>query len=312
MILTFPGGQQVDVEFDETQHSYVIAHMLGDGEFTDFRPTHGITAPLVTVPKPFLKKWAAKLCTNETLRYVMDHPEIVDRLPDFFQDLEDYENKTLVHDPKKNKDVTKVTYYRMNKNWPWYKQLKAAPDNAAGIGKELGTWLHESIEIYYVSGKKKLPVITPDCQGMWDSFLMFDEFFEPVLGKTKEERQAQCEFLVYSLMFGYSGQGDFRGYINGKFCILDWKSTNRSEWNADGISTDYFYQLGGLAQAEYERTGYWADDLGIVNFDKEGGEPRVIFASEFGMSPKDAARAYISHFNTYHMQSAWDYKFKQR
>lgn len=307
MILTFPGGQEVDVVFEEAQHSYMIAHKLADGEFTDFRPTHGITAPLAVVPKPFLKKWAAKLCTDTTLTYIADHPELVDKLPEFLQDLQDYYDKTL-----NEKGKTKVTYYRLNKNYPWYKTLKAAPDQSSGIGKELGTWLHESIENYYLSDRKKKPVITPDCQGMWDSFMMFDEFFEPVLGKTDEERRAQCEFLVYSLIFGYSGQGDWRGYINGKFCILDWKSTNRSEWNADGISTEYFFQLGGLAQAEYERTGYWADDLGIVNLSKEGDEPRVIFASEFGMSPQDAARAYISCFNNYHVIEAWDYKFKKR
>ncbi len=57
-ILAFPGEREVQVEFDETAHSYVIAHKLADGEFSDFRPTHGITAPLVVVPKLFLKKWA--------------------------------------------------------------------------------------------------------------------------------------------------------------------------------------------------------------------------------------------------------------
>lgn len=298
-ILTFPSGHKVEVLFDDVAHSYVVAHEMADGQFTDYRPTHGVTAPLVVVPKLFLKKWAAKLCTNETLEYIANHPELVDKLPDFFQDLHDYENKTL-----NEKGKAKVTYYRMNKNWPWYRQLKAAPDRAATVGKELGTWLHESIENYYNSDRKTLPTITEDCQGMWDSFMMFDEFFHP--------QPEELEFIVYSLLYGYSGQGDFRGRINGKYCILDWKSTNRSEWNPDGIDTDYFFQLGGLAQAEYERTGVWPDDLGIVNFDKKGEEPRVIFASEFGMSPQDAARAYISCFNNYHMIEAWDYKFKKR
>jgi hypothetical protein len=289
------------------QHSYVIAHKLADGDFTDFRPTHGITAPLVVVPKPFLKPWAAKLGVNAALEYMADHPELVDKLPQFLQDLEDYERKTL-----NEKGKTKVTYYRLNKLYPWYKMMKAAPTRSSDLGKELGSWLHESIENYFVSNRKVKPIITQECQGMWDSFMMFDEFFEPVLAPTAEERRAQCEFIVYSLMFGYSGQGDFKGYMNGKFCIGDWKSTNRSESNADGTSVEYFFQLGGLAQAEYERTGRWVDDLFISNFDKEGGEPRVTFASEFGMSPQDAARSYISCFNNYHTIEAWDYKFKKR
>lgn len=303
-IIKFPGGQEVNIEFDPVAHSYVVAHKLADGKFSDFRPTHGITAPLVVVPKPFIKKWVAKLCTVETIKYFADHPETVERLDAFLQDLEDYENKTQVFDEKKQKDVTKVTYYRMNKNWPWFKEVKAAPDRASREGQELGTWLHESIENYYNSKRQTLPTITPDCQGMWDSFMKFDEFFGP-------EAEA-LEFFVYSLMFGYSGQGDFRGTINGKYCIADWKSTNRSEFNPDGISTDYFYQLGGLAQAEFERTGKWVQDLAAVNFDKKGDDPRVIFASEFGMSPQDAARAYISNFNNYHMIETWDYKFRKR
>ena len=44
----------------------------------------------------------------------------------------------------------------------------------------------------------------------------------------------------------------------------------------------------------------------------KGGEPRVVWASEFGMSPQDCARAYVSCFNNYHMQETWDYKFKKR
>lgn len=307
-ILSFPSGHKVEVLFDDVAHSYVVAHEMADRQYTDYRPTHGITAPLVVVPKLFLKRWAAKLCTNKTLNYIADHPDLIEKLPDFLQDLQDYEDQTLNENGKK-----KVTYYRLNKNWPWYKELKAAPDAAATEGKELGTWLHESIEAYYLSDRKQLPTITAECQGMWDSFMMFDEFFAPRPDPVEPDTgQTGLEYIVYSLMFGYSGQGDYRGMINGKYCIGDWKSTNRSEFNADGIDTEYFFQVGGLAQAEYERTGKWVDDLFIANFDKKGGEPRVIFASEFGMSPQDAARAYVSCFNNYHMIEAWDYKFKKR
>ena len=298
-ILTFPGGQEVQVEFDPSAHSYVVAHKLADGGFSDFRPTHGITAPLVTVPKPYLVPWGAKEGTLATLDYINNHPEPTERLYQFFIDLAAYEDKTRTPD---NKPV--MSYYRFNKTYPWYPKVKASYKEKSNIGKELGTWLHESIEIYYNSGRKTKPVVSPDCEGMWSSFLTFDNFWHPDVEST--------EFLVYSLMFGYSGQGDVRAVINGKYCIGDWKSTNRSEFNRDGIDVDYFYQVGGLAQAEYERTGKWVDDLFIANFDKKGDDPRVIFASEFGMSPQDAAKAYVSHFNTYHMHETWDYKYKKR
>lgn len=299
--IAFPGGQVVNVEFDEAAHSYQVQHKFDNGQFSDFRPTHGITAPLVTFPKPYLKAWAAKMATNATLEYLLDNPDVVEALPQFFQDLKDYEEVTLDENGKKV-----MTYYRFAKNYPWYSKVKKASETKSGDAMEIGTWLHASVEEFYKSGRKKLPILTPLVQDMWESFIQFDNFFKP------EPDTDGLEFLVYSLRFGYSGQGDVRGKISGKYCIGDWKTSNRSAQNQDGISVEYFFQLGGLAQAEYERTGKWVDDLFIANFSKKGGEPRVIFASEFGMSPQDCARAYVGCFNTYHTIQDWEYKYKQR
>ncbi len=299
--LTFPGGQIVAIEFDDTQHSYVIAHKLADGTFSDWRPTTGVTTPLDVVPKPFLTPWGAKEGVEATLNLFLNQPGLVDNLPQFFEDLEHYKNKT-----RSELDKPIMSYYRFNKTYPWFKECKGAYKNKSKEGQEFGTWIHSAIEHFYKSDRKELPILTPEYEPVWESFLEFDNFFKPVPDTDG------LEFFVYSLLYGYSGQGDFRGHVNGKYVILDWKSTNRSDSNQDGISTDYFYQLGGLAQAEFERTGKWVDDLGAVNIDKKGEPARVVFASEFGMSPQDAAKAYISHFNTHHVNEFWDYKFKRK
>jgi hypothetical protein len=301
MILTFPSGQQVDVVFDDVAHSYAVAHKLSDGNYSDYRPTHGITAPLAVVPKPFLTPWGAKVGVEALLEYIRDNPMSPEYLEEFWTDKTDHDLKTLDINGKKI-----MTYYKFAKKYPWFSKVKGAYKEKSKEGKELGTWLHSAIETFYKSGRKDLPYIDETTQGMWDSFTMFDNYFKPVADPDG------LEFLVYSLMFGYSGQGDFRGTMNGKWCIGDWKSTNRSDFNADGISTEYFFQLGGLAQAEFERTGKWVDDLFAANFDKLGEDPVVIWASDFGMSPQDCARAYISCFNNYHMIETWDYKFKKR
>lgn len=301
-VLTFPDGKQVNVEFDPTAHSYVVAHKLEDGDFSDFRPTHGATAPLAVVDKPFLAPWGSKEGVLATIDYFTNHPEIVERLPQFWTDYEAFDNDLRLENGK-----PVFSRYKMDKTYPWFKDAKSAYKRKANVGKELGTWLHENIQAFYESGRKHKPTIPPDdaeMNGMWYSFIEFDNFFKPDV--------EVCEFIVYSMMFGYSGQGDVKATINGKYCIGDWKSTNRSDQNEDGITIEYFYQVGGLAQAEFERTGKWVEDLFIANFDKKGEQPRVIFASEFGMSPQDAARAYISCFNNYHTQQAWDYKFKKR
>lgn len=301
MIISFPNGHEVDVVFDESAHTYAVAQKLNNGDFSDYRPTHGITAPLEVVPKPFLTPWGAKTAAEALLEYMRDHPMTPEYLEEFFMDKHDMDQETPDQQGKKI-----MTSYRFAKKYPWFSKVKSAYKEKAKEGQELGTWLHKGIEEFYKSKRKKIPVITEATQGMWDSFVMFDNFFKPVADDDG------LEFLVYSLLFGYSGQGDFRGKMSGKTCIGDWKTTNRSYQNRDGISTEYFFQLGGLAQAEYERTGEWVKDLFAANFDKEGGEPRVIWASDFGMSPQDCARAYISCFNNYHMIEAWDYKFKKR
>lgn len=299
--LTFPGGQVVDVQFDDVAHSYVVAHKLADGKFTDTRPTHGITAPLEVVPKPFLTPWGAKMGVEALIEEFNNNPEIVNTLPQFYID------KQLMDDNVRDeKDKPVMSSYKFKKLYPWFGKSKGAYKEKSKEGKEIGTWIHGAIEQFYRSGRKDVPILDDATQPVWDSFTMFDNFFKPTPDADG------LEFLVYSLQFGYSGQGDFRGKMSGKTCIGDWKSTNRSDSNTDGISVEYFFQCGGLAQAEFERTGKWVQDLFIANFDKKGGEPRVIWASEFGASPQDCARAYLSCFNNYHTIKEWDYKFGKR
>lgn len=299
MNIAFPSGQVVDIVFDDNTHSYAVAHQLSQGGFSDYRPTHGITAPLSVVPKEFLKPWASKVATEALMSTFRNNPGIIDNIEQFFIDKELMETNARTPDNR-----PAMSSYKFKKLYPWFGEAKAAYKHKSEIGKDLGTWLHSGIEDYYNSNREMLPLISPDTQGMWDSFMMFDNYYRP--------KADGLEFFVYSLLFGYSGQGDFRGYINGKYCIGDWKSTNRSDFNPEGIDVDYFFQLGGLAQAEFERTGRWPDDLFIANFDKKGEEPKVVFASEFGMSPQDCARAYIGCFNTYHTIKTWEYKFNKR
>lgn len=301
MIITFPDQHQVDVNFDETAHSYVVSHKLPDGSFTDPLPIHGITAPLAVVPKEYLKPWAAKLAVEGLLDEIRKDPRIAENIEQFFIDKEACDSNERTED---NKPV--MSGYKFAKKYPWLSRAKSAYKTSSNTGKETGTWLHSAIEEFYKSNRKKQPTLDESTSPIWESFTMFDNFFKP-----KPDKDG-LEFIVYSRNHGYSGQGDYRGTMSSKTCIGDWKSTNRTYQNKDGISVEYFFQLGGLAQAEFERTGVWVDDLFIANFDKEGGEPRVIWASEFGMSPADCAKAYINVNNTYHTIQEWEYKFLKR
>ena len=154
MIINFPGGQVVDVQFDEVAHSYVIAHKLANGEFSDFRPTHGITAPLEVVPKPFLTPWGAKEGVEVVVREFHDNPQIVEQLSQFYKDKEAMENNERYTDPKSGKDKPVMSSYSFKKLYPWFSKAKAAYKEKSKEGKEIGSWLHSAIETFYKSDRK--------------------------------------------------------------------------------------------------------------------------------------------------------------
>ena len=110
MIINFPGGQVVDVQFDEVAHSYVVAHKLANGEFSDFRPTHGITAPLEVVPKPFLTPWGAKEGVEAVVREFHDNPQIVEQLSQFYID-----KQAMDENLRDEKDKPVMSSYKFKK-----------------------------------------------------------------------------------------------------------------------------------------------------------------------------------------------------
>lgn len=310
--LQFPNKQKVRIDFVENKrsnvHSYAKALQFADGTWTDFMPTHGITAPLGMVPMPFLKDWASKLGVYAALEWAYANPDMAGEVLALLDDVAAEKDKS---------DGTKegrAQVYQFRKRYgKWLTPLKSAFKHASDEGKEMGTWLHEAIELYYRSGRTQVPILTPQVTPMWECFLQFDNEHKFEADPLGEDGNDGLEFFVYSILYGYSGQGDARGRMHGKRVIGDWKTTNRAEHNHfEGVVIDYFYQLGGLAQAEYERTGEWVDDVFIANFDKKGGEPVVIFASDFGASVQDCARTYVAFCNTYHAHQEWEYRFSKR
>lgn len=296
--IKYRDGYAVRIEFGEKEHSYNVSHQFEDGTWTGFTPTHGVTTPLTkTVDKPFLAPWIAKMTAQEAVQAMADYDLDAQKAEEFIKDLFDLENETL--DARGRKVMTQ---YRFRGKYPWFTEIKQAYKNASAAGKEAGTWLHKAVEEYHLSGRKTVPTLTPETEGMWNSFIKFDNLHKP--------KVEESEFIVYSRIYNYSGMGDVKGTMNGKTFIGDYKTTNRSEFSKMGISYDNFYQLGGLAQAEFERTGEWPDDVCIINIDKGGEDPIVVWGSDWGMSPEELARRYIAHLVAYKCQVADEYKFK--
>lgn len=296
--LVFKDGRKVRIEFGEKEHTYNVSHPLMDGTWTSPVPTHGVTTPLSkTVDKPFIAPWVAKLSVHEVLAWCYNNQDKIAEIPKMFEDLELMESKVLGEDGR-----PLMTYYKFSKQYPWLSKLKSTYRTSSGEGKDAGTWFHGAVEKFLTTGEK--PIVGEDTEGMWKSFIEWYNFNKPVLD--------EAEFVVYSPTYSYSGMGDFRGTVGGRKVIIDWKTTNRSDANKDGISFDNFYQLGGLAQAEFERTGEWPDDVGIVNVDKNGMEAVTIWGSDWGMTPEECAKRYISHLVAYKQQVNDGYKFDRR
>lgn len=77
------------------------------------------------------------------------------------------------------------------------------------------------------------------------------------------------EKIVYSRKHGHVGILDALAVINGKTCVIDFKTSN-------GIYSDYYYQVASYRAAHEEETGKKLDgDSIIARFDKESAEFEV-------------------------------------
>lgn len=83
----------------------------------------------------------------------------------------------------------------------------------------------------------------------------FHSFF-----KDYELMPEKLEFTVYG--YRWAGTMDFKGYLDGKKTLLDWKTSKAIYWSSMGP------QLGAYWVAD----GRWAEQAGILRLDKISGE----------------------------------------
>ncbi len=143
-------------------------------------------------------------------------------------------------------------------------QHEVKKQEAGGVGKEV----HEFAEKYslYKSGKGDKPELPENNQArngvnaFLDWYLAHDvEFLE-------------AERLIYSKKYGFVGMADGIAKVNGKKCLIDYKTGN-------GIYNEHYLQVTGYRIAYEEETGEKLDGALILHFDKKTGEfktPRFI------------------------------------
>jgi hypothetical protein len=102
--------------------------------------------------------------------------------------------------------------------------------------------------------------------------------------KTYNVEPVETEFKIYSKENGYAGTCDFEGYINGEFCIADWKT-------GKAVYPEHQLQTMAYLLAREEETGQSYDARWVVVLPKDGGEVRKMAAR---LSPKDSVMAMSS------------------
>lgn len=142
-------------------------------------------------------------------------------------------------------------------NFEWIRDLMkeawARPDKLKDDAADLGTRAHALIDD--IIHERELPKeISPDILPAIEAFRLWwkNSGIELVMGDTK----------VASLLHQYGGSLDALGRREGKFIILDWKTSN-------GIYSEYALQVAAYAQAFFETYGIYCQEGIIVRFGKK-------------------------------------------
>lgn len=135
------------------------------------------------------------------------------------------------------------------------KRAKKRPDNIKDAAADLGTRVHEFIDLI-IHGKepKDLKDIPPDLDAPVTAFKTWwkNSGIELVMGDTK----------VASLIYEFGGSLDALGRRNGSYIILDWKTSN-------AIYSEYSLQVSAYAQAFAETYGIFVQEAIICRFGKK-------------------------------------------
>ena len=70
----------------------------------------------------------------------------------------------------------------------------------------------------------------------------------------------QLEYTVFG--YGWAGTMDFKGLLNNKKTLLDWKTSKAIYWSS----------MGPQIAAYWVADGRWAEQAGILRLDKQSGE----------------------------------------
>jgi hypothetical protein len=195
--------------------------------------------------------------------------------------------------------------YPMNKAIEFLKALNTKPTeedfrNArrahiehSNAGKKAGKVGHALVEALLLNKPTTMPTDKTEreyAESVATAFESWKTDFKPEIISTEE--------AVYSLSHDFAGTFDLMAKIDGKITLLDFKTTNPSYYNPDGIYAEYFGQLGGYLVA-YEEQGGKVDQAMVVNLPKDGSEYKVKSLEDINKTITDAKVYFLSALGLY-------------
>lgn len=178
------------------------------------------------------------------------------------------------------------------------RQYKIAADSGARAGK-LG-------HLYVEAKLNKKEVTMPSSEADKKVVESVASAFEAFMEDWKPEI-VEIEKVLYSKTHDYAGTADFIARIKDKLVIGDWKTTNTSFRNPDGIYATYFAQLGAYSLAYEEMTGEKIDELYVVNLPKDGGEYKLRRLEDISMSKVECQAYFLALKQAYEVNQRFEW-----
>lgn len=201
-----------------------------------------------------------------------------------------------------------ISYLEQYKGQPIDKKLLdvayAAHKRKSQAGKDAGTVGHALVESLLLDKEYEVPEAQKDeAKSVKNAFELWREDFAPEVLYTEQK--------FYSQKHDFAGTCDLVANVGGKLTIIDFKTTNPSYYNPDGIYGEYFAQLGAYTLGLEEMLGIEIEEAEIVNLPKNGKEYKVKSLSDLGMSLIDAKAYFLYCLGLYKLNKDFQWKLGQ-
>ena len=217
-----------------------------------------------------------------------------------------------------NKDAlvywsAKIAAYHMRDNYKegvslvaLAEEAKVAHKTESRKGASVGTVGHKLIESLLLGKPVKMPE-KPELKEAVVNIRAQHEAFE----RDFAPETIHVEQPMYSLRYDFAGTDDRFCTINGKRIVIDYKSTNRSYFNPDGIYASNFAQLGGQILLIEEQLKEEVDDAMIVNFAKDSQEYKLRSLSDLGLTTHDAKLYFLHCLDLYNINKLFEWRLNK-